>query len=245
MEGPLGATILKMLEALACRGPDSAGVALFGKPAPGVFFTRVKVAEHGDRIAREAELFGASDLTRQGAYLRCAIRDTSDLAAFLGAIEAMGDEVEVVSVGHRLEIVKQVGSPDNLEHAFCISGYRGTHGLGHTRLSTESIVDLSHSQPFWSHGYPDLAIVHNGHITNYHQLRRRYEQRGVRFYTEQRFRDHRDLPGRKTERRRGSGRRAHRDAHGPGWVVQLSRGHGIRIRIREGSLLAQAAGIHR
>jgi glutamine phosphoribosylpyrophosphate amidotransferase len=45
-------------------------------------------------------------------------------------------------------------------------------------------VDLSHSQPFWSHGHPDLAIVHNGHITNYHQLRRRYQQRGVRFYTE-------------------------------------------------------------
>jgi glutamine phosphoribosylpyrophosphate amidotransferase len=45
-------------------------------------------------------------------------------------------------------------------------------------------VDLSHSQPFWAHGYPDLAIVHNGHITNYHKLRRRYEQQGVRFYTE-------------------------------------------------------------
>ena len=45
-------------------------------------------------------------------------------------------------------------------------------------------MDLSHSQPFWGHGYPDLAIVHNGHITNYHQLRRRYEQRGMRFYTE-------------------------------------------------------------
>jgi len=172
-----------MLEALACRGPDSAGVALFGKPSPGTFFTRVKVAEHAERIAREAELFGASDLTRQGAYLRCAIRDTGNLPAFLAAVEAVDHEVEVVSVGRRLEIVKQVGSPDNLERAFCISGFRGTHGLGHTRLSTESIVDLSHSQPFWSHGYPDLAIVHNGHITNYHQLRRRYEQRGVRFYT--------------------------------------------------------------
>ena len=183
VEGPLGSTILKMLEALACRGPDSAGVALFGKPSPGTFFTRVKVAEHAERIAREAELFGASDLTRQGAYLRCAIRDTGNLPAFLAAVEAVDHEVEVVSVGHRLEIVKQVGSPDNLERAFCISGFRGTHGLGHTRLSTESIVDLSHSQPFWSHGYPDLAIVHNGHITNYHQLRRRYEQRGVRFYT--------------------------------------------------------------
>jgi glutamine phosphoribosylpyrophosphate amidotransferase len=45
-------------------------------------------------------------------------------------------------------------------------------------------VDLSHSQPFWAHGCPDLAVVHNGHITNYHKLRRQYEQRGVRFYTE-------------------------------------------------------------
>ena len=62
--------------------------------------------------------------------------------------------------------------------------FRGTHGIGHTRLSTESRVDLSHSQPFWAHGVPDLATVHNGHITNYHKLRRRYEQRGVRFYTE-------------------------------------------------------------
>ena len=43
---------------------------------------------------------------------------------------------------------------------------------------------MSHSQPFWAHGYPDLAIVHNGHITNYHKMRRLYEQRGVRFYTE-------------------------------------------------------------
>src|SRR5439155_1082740 len=52
------------------------------------------------------------------------------------------------------------------------------------RLSTESKVDLSHSQPFWAHGVPDLATVHNGHITNYHKLRRRYEQKGYRFYTE-------------------------------------------------------------
>jgi glutamine phosphoribosylpyrophosphate amidotransferase len=60
----------------------------------------------------------------------------------------------------------------------------GSHGIGHTRLSTESRVDLSHSQPFWAHGLPDVATVHNGHITNYHKLRRQYEQRGYRFYTE-------------------------------------------------------------
>src|SRR4029453_13982069 len=52
------------------------------------------------------------------------------------------------------------------------------------RLSTESRVDLSHSQPFWARGVPDLATVHNGHITNYHRLRRIYEQRGGRLFTE-------------------------------------------------------------
>src|SRR5262249_19163412 len=88
------------------------------------------------------------------------------------------------SLGRSLEIVKQVGSPANLENTFSISSFHGSHGIAHTRLSTESVVDLSHSQPFWAHGRPDLAVVHNGHITNYHQLRRRYEQNGVRFYTE-------------------------------------------------------------
>jgi glutamine phosphoribosylpyrophosphate amidotransferase len=112
------------------------------------------------------------------------VDDAADLRPFLSAMESVGRELEVVSVGRRMEIVKQVGSPSNLERTFGISRFCGSHGIGHTRLSTESIVDLSHSQPFWGYGYPDLAIAHNGHITNYHRLRRRYEQRGVRFFTE-------------------------------------------------------------
>jgi glutamine phosphoribosylpyrophosphate amidotransferase len=51
-------------------------------------------------------------------------------------------------------------------------------------MSTESRIDLSHSQPFWVHGVPDLATVHNGHVTNYHQLRRRFEQQGRTFFTD-------------------------------------------------------------
>ena len=65
-----------------------------------------------------------------------------------------------------------------------VSTWTGPLAIGHTRLSTESRIDLSHSQPFWVHGVPDLATVHNGHVTNYHQLRRRYEQQGVIFYTD-------------------------------------------------------------
>ncbi len=181
-----------MLNALACRGPDSAGVALYGSPQPGRMVVRVTLGEHPDAripacIHAAVESFGASDFSEVGAYLRFTIAEQSPGAKLNGlikAIETVSPEVEVVSVGRALEVVKQVGSPANLEATFSVSAFVGSHALGHTRLSTESKVDLSHSQPFWGHGYPDLAIVHNGHITNYHQLRRRYEQRGVRFYTE-------------------------------------------------------------
>ena len=191
----LGRTILGMLEALACRGPDSTGVALLGPPAPSAdcpkLIVRVKLGDRGDFESRIRCLTAlaesraeASQFHATGPYLRFVIDGGANLDTLIAGIESVDREIEVVSVGQRLEIIKQVGSPANLEKTFCVSEFSGTHGLGHTRLSTESRVDLSHSQPFWAHGFPDLAIVHNGHITNYHQLRRRYQQRGVRFYTE-------------------------------------------------------------
>ncbi len=188
-QGGLGRTLLAMLSALGCRGPDSAGVALYGEP-PGCVL-RVKLGERdaaGDLAERvEAELRARArvlEVERRGPYLRVVVAEGVDPLALARAVEGLGEAVEVVSLGRRLEIVKQVGSPENLERTFGVSRVRGTHGIGHTRLSTESQVDLSHSQPFWAHALPDLAVAHNGHITNYHKLRRRYEIRGVRFYTD-------------------------------------------------------------
>src|SRR5579864_1900532 len=187
----VGRTVLGMLRALGCRGPDSAGVALYGAPDDGRYAVRVKLSDDGDlesrahQISTHLEAFsGVSHFSTIGAYARFLVSGETDLKRLTDAIESLDKDFEVVSMGRRLEIVKQTGSPDNLEKTYCVSRLKGTHGIGHTRLSTESRVDLSHSQPFWSHGFPDLAIVHNGHITNYHQLRRRYEQRAIRFYTE-------------------------------------------------------------
>jgi glutamate synthase domain-containing protein 1 len=187
--GRVGETLLAMLQALACRGPDSSGVALWG-PARDGLVVRVKLGEDGDAAARRravveraARLGRVQSAVLEGSLLRVVVAkaEPGELAA---SIETLGPDVEVVSIGERLEIVKQVGAPANLEAEFGVSRRAGTHGLGHTRLSTESRVDLSHSQPFWAHGTADLAVVHNGHITNYHKLRRIYEQEGVRFYTE-------------------------------------------------------------
>jgi glutamate synthase domain-containing protein 1 len=187
----VGRTVLGMLRALGCRGPDSAGVALYGAPDDGRLIVRVKLGEGGhlESKARQVSermesLGGASQFSSIAAYARFLVNGDTNLSCLADALESLDKDFEVVSIGRQLEIVKQTGSPDNLEKTYGVSRVTGTHGLGHTRLSTESRVDLSHSQPFWAHGYPDLAIVHNGHITNYHQLRRQYEQRGVRFYTE-------------------------------------------------------------
>ena len=187
----LGNTILSMLGALDCRGPDSAGVALYGNSINGDMVVQVKLGESGDleekgkHIAEKVGAFGSlHQFYKTAEYLRFVIDYQEDVSRLVGCIESVDDEVEVVSMGRKLEITKQVGSPKNLDKTYNISKFIGSHGIGHTRMSTESKVDLSHSQPFWAHGYPDLAIVHNGHITNYHKMRRRYEQHGVRFYTE-------------------------------------------------------------
>ncbi len=87
--------------------------------------------------------------------MRFQIDETVDPRKLAASIESLSPDMEVVSIGRNLEIVKQVGSPQNLEQTYGVSQLLGTHGLGHTRLSTESRVDLSHSQPFWAHGFPD------------------------------------------------------------------------------------------
>jgi glutamate synthase domain-containing protein 1 len=187
---PIGRTLLSMLQALSCRGPDSAGVALFGSPRSSCV-VNVKMPENAEQaqaavLILEAvrEVAGVIRHETTGAYVHLEVDCTADARTLEDRLLARAPGVEVVSLGNQLEIVKQVGSPAQLEAAYQISRQTGTHGIGHTRLSTESRVDLSHSQPFWAHGVPDLATVHNGHITNYHKLRRRYDQRGYRFYTE-------------------------------------------------------------
>jgi glutamate synthase domain-containing protein 1 len=192
----VGRTLLTMLEALSCRGPDSAGVALFGLPKP---FWVMQLALPEDfekatalqkKLERAQEFFPDHYLhcEGEGSYVRLELGIEglpSAEAVELCVVQSFpGCECEVVSVGHQLELIKHVGSPGHLAGYRCISEQQATHGIGHTRLSTESRVDLSHSQPFWAHGVADLATVHNGHITNYHKLRRQYEQRGYRFYTE-------------------------------------------------------------
>jgi glutamine phosphoribosylpyrophosphate amidotransferase len=190
-----GRVLLTMLSALACRGPDSAGVALIGPPTePGredVWSVRMTLADDDalDRLRILGQLVPPSCRSAAdppGNTLRFNFRPAVGVTPLdvEKALAARRGGLEVLSLGARLDLVKQVGSPANLEAKHAVSGWKGPLAIGHTRMSTESRIDLSHSQPFWAHGVPDLATVHNGHVTNYHQLRRRYEQQGIVFYTD-------------------------------------------------------------
>jgi glutamate synthase domain-containing protein 1 len=189
---PVGRIMGEMLGALGQRGPDSAGVALYRDGDRQGEVCWIRLPE--DPTARDAlaplipdrlrTVASVASLAFHGDLLRAELTRDVDARALCAAVERRGEDVEVVSLGHRLELVKDVGSVAALDAAHGIAGWTGSHAIGHTRLSTESRVDLSHSQPFWARGVPDLATVHNGHITNYHRLRRIFEQQGVRFFTE-------------------------------------------------------------
>src|SRR5690348_6217734 len=85
----LGEQLLRMLQALACRGPDSVGVAVFGDATSKQMIARVKLGDVGDlgqrvrQISALAKEFGAKEFSRTNAYLRFVFRETQDLKPFL------------------------------------------------------------------------------------------------------------------------------------------------------------------
>jgi methylamine---glutamate N-methyltransferase subunit A len=184
--GAIGQAMFDMLTPLDRRGTDSTGVALYGPPQDGSYVVRVRMEANGSTPERVIEALGAAgavtEESHSGANLRARIAYDSDLGDLTDRIEHV-PETEVFSIGRSMEIVKDVGDASDVEAAVPYSGFEGSHAIGHTRMATESLVDVAHSHPFWARPFADISVVHNGHITNYPKLRRRLEGKGHRFAT--------------------------------------------------------------
>jgi glutamate synthase domain-containing protein 1 len=188
-----------MEAAMIHRGPDSTGFALYGEPrGDGGVVVRSRFAEssRSDETLRDVvdgatrlgcELIGEPSLDdeegRNDSFCRLVV-ELGDVppAALLSAIESVAG-VYVHSMGRRLEIVKDVGNAYTVAERHGIDAFVGTHGLAHSRLATESIVDVEFSHPFWARPFLDIAIVHNGQLTNYYKMRRLMELQGFEFLT--------------------------------------------------------------
>jgi glutamate synthase domain-containing protein 1 len=188
-----------MLLSLRHRGPDSTGFAIYGQPRSDDYVMRFKVAEQEDlatgfRIHQEirdrkaavddrlAEL-GAEvreeDTATEYAY-RTIFGYDGDLKRLATYIEDL-EGVEVLSLGRALELIKDLGDAEVVSGQYRLAGFEGTHAIGHTRMATESDVDIRSAHPYWAYPYSDISVVHNGQITNYWIMRREMERRGHRF----------------------------------------------------------------
>src|SRR5215471_3566674 len=182
----LGSLLSGMLAQMRERGPDSTGFALYGDEAPpGAFKTTLRActAEY-DWTALENELAGAFRVVRPARQYgsHAVVTIAGDPEPVLAWIGRHHPGVEIFGLGERIEVFKDVGQPDVVGRRFALAERSGTHGLGHTRMATESAVTTEHSHPF-STG-PDLCLVHNGSLSNHNRLRRSLQRHGIRFATD-------------------------------------------------------------
>jgi methylamine---glutamate N-methyltransferase subunit A len=195
----VGKEMTAMLLSLRHRGPDSTGFAIYGASTANEYVMRLKLAEQEDMTKdhhirqkireRQAEVdkmlaeIGADTIEVAEATpyaFRYRLRyagDTRRLATDIEQIEG----AEVLSFGSALELIKDLGDATQVSQQYGLGTFRGTHGIGHTRMATESDVDIRSAHPYWAYPYNDIAVVHNGQITNYWIMRREMERLGHRF----------------------------------------------------------------
>ncbi len=198
----IGSELLSMLQSLKHRGPDSTGLAMYGsasRDGEDEYVMRYKVAEGADlatgfkihdQIAERFNLvrnrlaeYGAVVLSVEDATpyaRRCRFRYSGELKRLADYLEDI-DGVEILSIGTALELIKDLGDASTVGSQYRLTDFEGTHAIGHTRMATESDVDIRSAHPYWAYPFLDVSVVHNGQLTNYWNSRRALERRGHRF----------------------------------------------------------------
>jgi hypothetical protein len=196
--GDVGTDLVELMDAQAHRGSDSTGFAVYGIPRETGYVVRAmgfdraalgKDLEDFQYILKEhgADFIENPRWDNSGAKhysVRMVITDPRDVARWTHETDTISHRLEVQSLGRSLEIIKDDGDAREVAEKHGVRGMIGTHGLGHARLATESAVRPNASHPFWARPFPDVAIVHNGQITDYYNWRQRLERQGYRFLTQ-------------------------------------------------------------
>ncbi len=183
-EAALGAHLADMLGVLCDRGPDSAGFAIYGEGEQQKQKLTVRGAPGTDFPKLAADLSAALD-----AKITAAVRDshavlsvpTSHAEEVVKRLALM-DGITLVGAGTHMEIYKEVGLPPEVAKRFGLQEMSGTHGIGHTRMATESAVTTKGAHPF-STGL-DQCLVHNGSLSNHNAVRRELQREGLSFETD-------------------------------------------------------------
>ena len=185
LEPQLGAMMATMLATMCERGPDSAGFAVYGTGRCGT----IKLTLRGPAGTDFAAISKKIERVANGA-VKITPRDTHAVLEIPTAAEsdvrdelaAVAPDVSIVGLGTRMEIYKEVGVPTDVTRRFELEKMSGTHGIGHTRMATESAVTTAGAHPFSTGA--DQCLVHNGSLSNHAGLKRELKRQGMTFETD-------------------------------------------------------------
>jgi len=186
LEPQLGSLLTDMLITMTDRGPDSAGIAIYGEENANAS----KLTVQSDTPDQAFATLEADLGTALGSPVHLRRKDThavlniprGQLIAARAALAALNPDIRVMSAGDTVEIYKEVGLPKEVAARFDLRAMSGTHGIGHTRMATESMVTTMGAHPF--NTGPDQCLVHNGSLSNHNRLRRKLQREGIHIETE-------------------------------------------------------------
>ena len=183
----LGAFFSPMLEQMTDRGPDSAGVAIYRDHAlddeAKVTLYDTKLDFDWDAVAAAASGELGVTVTAKRVSSHAILRAPVDAEVLRRWIQTNRPGLRIMSSGNILEIYKEVGLPADVLARFGVPQATGSHAVGHTRMATESAVTTEGAHPF--NTGDDLCLVHNGSLSNHHQLRDWLRhQAGITFQTD-------------------------------------------------------------
>jgi len=186
LEPELGRLLTGMLVTMSDRGPDSAGIAVYSE-ADG---KDGKLTVQSDTPAEDFPTLARTLSDALDVDVDLVVNDTH------AVIDVPGDRLDaaraflnkaclglrVMSAGQAVEIYKEVGLPQAVADRFGVPRMAGSHGIGHTRMATESAVTTDGAHPY--NTGPDQCLVHNGSLSNHNALRRKLTREGIRIESE-------------------------------------------------------------
>lgn len=186
LEPQLGAMLTDMLITMTDRGPDSAGIAIYGAESDGTAKLTIQSDDSAvdfDNLVADlkAETGIETSITRKDTHSVIAMPAES-AGAIRTALASLRPNIRIMSAGDVIEIYKEVGLPKDVAARFEVSKAAGSHGIGHTRMATESAVTTMGAHPFSTGA--DQCLVHNGSLSNHNSLRRKLRREGVHIETE-------------------------------------------------------------
>tara|TARA_B100000700_G_scaffold138730_1_gene154773 strand:- start:1454 stop:2335 length:882 start_codon:yes stop_codon:yes gene_type:complete len=181
LKNSLGKLLSGMLNNMSSRGPDSAGFAIYNEEKKNIFkyslclnsYDFKKFKSELKKKIKDCQLIQISDHV---------ILKTKEKPKKITKIISKFNEISLVGYGKSIEIFKQVGNPKDVVKQFNLQKFSGSHGVGHTRMATESAITTDGSHPY-STG-EDECLVHNGSLSNHNNLRRNLSKSGVIFKSE-------------------------------------------------------------